>query len=467
MSLIQNTASSDAVKAFASSDIQVIIDHFGTDSAAYIYHASENSFSGWIQIPSSGRYHLARILKNKGENYEHVEAARRAGAALAGWLNAHHEAAVQIEGEFAAAIAEGCALRNYKFTELFSDSEKKKNKLVSIFLPSCTKEDFEEVSVRVEATCIARDLVNTPVLQLNAEKLAYTAKQLGEECGFHVEIFNKKKIESLKMGGLLGVNKGSIDPPTFSIMEYKPDNARNKKPIILVGKGVVYDTGGLSLKPSTAMDTMKSDMGGAAAVIGTMVAVSKAKLDVHVIGLVPATDNRPGLNAITPGDVITMYDGTTVEVMNTDAEGRLILADALHYAKKFNPKLVIDLATLTGAAARAIGTQGIVAMGTAEKKVFDHLSDSGKSVYERLAIFPFWKEYSDMLKSDIADMKNIGGPEAGAITAGKFLEHFTDYPYVHFDIAGPAFLSAADGYRTKGATGVGVRILFDYLKNKA
>ncbi|NVK26935.1 MAG: peptidase M17, partial [Flavobacteriia bacterium] len=402
MSLIQNTASSDAVKAFASSDIQSIIDYFGADSAAYINHASENSFSGWIQIPSDGRYHLARILKVKGENYEQTEAARRAGAGLAGWLNGHSEKDVQIEGEFAAAIAEGCALRNYKFTELFSDRDKKKNKLASIHLPSVSKSDFEEVSVRVEATCIARDLVNTPVLQLNAEKLAYTAKQLGEECGFHVEIFNKKKIESLKMGGLLGVNKGSIDPPTFSIMEYKPDNARNKKPIILVGKGVVYDTGGLSLKPSTAMDTMKSDMGGAAAVIGTMVAVSKAKLDVHVIGLVPATDNRPGLNAITPGDVITMYDGTTVEVMNTDAEGRLILADALHYAKKFNPKLVIDLATLTGAAARAIGSQGIVAMGTAEKKVFDHLSDSGKSVYERLAIFPFWKEYSDMLKSDIA-----------------------------------------------------------------
>lgn len=466
MSRFIHSSSDDAVKAFAASTEKELISHFGKESEPFIKNAVESKYTGWIQIPHNGRYQLAKVLK-KDADPESYEVARKAGATLAGWLNSHRVKAVQIEGVQAEMIAEGCALGNYKYTELFSKPEKKKNALVDIHVPDLSEEAYQDVSIRVEATCVARDLVNAPVLQLNAEKLAYTAKKLGEECGFQVEIFNKKKIESLKMGGLLGVNKGSPDPPTFSIMEYKPDNPRNSKPIILVGKGVVYDTGGLSLKPSTAMDTMKSDMGGSAAVIGTMVAVSKAKLDVHVIGLVPATDNRPGGNAITPGDVITMYDGTTVEVMNTDAEGRLILADALHYAKKFNPKLVIDLATLTGAAARAIGTQGIVAMGNADNKVFDQLSDSGARVHERLAIFPFWKEYSKMLKSDIADMKNIGGPEAGAITAGKFLEHFTDYPYVHFDIAGPAFLSSPDGYRTKGGTGVGVRILYDFIKNKA
>lgn len=467
MSRFHHATSASAVRAFASTDKDKIIAHFGEASEAYIQQAVDQKFNGWIQIPASGRYHLAKLLKSKDDENQNLENARKAGASLAGWLNSHMEREVQIEGEHAEFVAEGCALANYKFTDLFSKPDSKKNKLTTICTPSLSESEFTDLSVRVEATIVARDLVNTPVLQLNAEKLAYTAKKLGEECGFQVEIFNKKKIEALKMGGLLGVNKGSIDPPTFSIMEYKPENARNSKPIVLVGKGVVYDTGGLSLKPSTAMDTMKSDMGGAAAVIGTMVAVSKAKLDVHVIGLVPATDNRPGGNAITPGDVITMYDGSTIEVMNTDAEGRLILADALHYAKKFNPKLVIDLATLTGAAARAIGSQGIVAMGNAQSKVFDQLSDSGHRVHERLAIFPFWDEYKKLLKSDIADMKNIGGPEAGAITAGKFLEHFTDYPYVHFDIAGPAFLSSPDGYRTKGASGVGVRILYDFIKNKA
>jgi leucyl aminopeptidase len=181
-------------------------------------------------------------------------------------------------------------------------------------------------------------------------------------------VFNKAKITSLKMGGLLSVNLGSMEPPTFSIMEYKPRNAKNKQPVILVGKGVVYDTGGLSLKPTpNSMDMMKCDMAGSAAVAGTMYAIAKAKLPVHVIGLVPATDNRPGENAYVPGDVITMYNGLTVEMLNADAEGRMILADALAYAQKYNPKLVIDLATLTGAAVAAIGTSGIVAMGTADE----------------------------------------------------------------------------------------------------
>lgn len=434
---------------------------------AYIDTAVERGTKRWITLPAKGGFQYLFILEEKNDQTADHEAARKAGASLASLLNGAKETAVTIRGAYTLDVAEGCALANYKYTDLFSKPEKKANSLTDIHVPSLSEDHFNDLHTRVTATVIARDLVNTPVLQLNAEKLAYTAKQLGEEYGFHVEIFNKKKIESLKMGGLLGVNKGSIDPPTFSILEYKPDNARNSKPVVLVGKGVVYDTGGLSLKPSNFMDTMKSDMGGAAAVIGTLVAAAKAKLDVHVIGLIPATDNRPGGNAITPGDVITMYDGTTVEVLNTDAEGRLILADALHYAKKFNPGLVIDLATLTGAAARAIGSLGVVAMGTADQKVFDQLTDSGNAMYERLALFPFWEEYDDMLKSDIADLKNIGGAEGGAITAGKFLAHFTDYPYVHFDIAGPAFLSSNDGYRTKGATGVGVRLLFDFLKHRA
>lgn len=467
MALLHRSAEADVTIAFLATSSSEVKARFGSAVDTYVDAFESREAKGWMALPVNGAIQYAAILDDSKGGYSVREAARKSGAALAKLLNGTKLTAVSLEGALLADFAEGVALANYKYTELFSDDSKVKNALVDIHVSGLAEADFTDLDVRVTSTIIARDLVNTPVLQLNAEKLAYTAKQLGEECGFRVEIFNKKKIESLKMGGLLGVNKGSIDPPTFSILEYKPDNARNSKPIVLVGKGVTYDTGGLSLKPSNFMDTMKSDMGGAAAVIGTMVAVSKAKLDVHVVGLVPATDNRPGGNAITPGDVITMYDGTTVEVLNTDAEGRLILADALHYAKKFNPSLVIDLATLTGAAARAIGSLGIVAMGTADQKVFDGLTDSGNEVYERLAIFPFWDEYNDMLKSDIADLKNIGGVEGGAITAGKFLQHFTDYPYVHFDIAGPAFLSSGEGYRTKGATGVGVRILFDYLKNRA
>ena len=237
---------------------------------------------------------------------------------------------------------------------------------------------------------------------------------------------------------------------------------------MLVGKGVVYDTGGLSLKPTpNSMDMMKCDMAGAAAVAGTMYAIAKAKLPVYVVALVPATDNRPGGNAYAPGDVITMYNGMTVEMLNADAEGRMILADALSYAQKYNPKLVIDLATLTGAAVAAIGQSGIVAMGTADERTKSKLKQSGNNVYERLAEMPFWEDYDDLIKSDIADMKNLGGPNAGAITAGKFLARYVNYPWMHFDIAGPAWLSGRDGYRLKGGTGVGVRLLFDYLKNNA
>jgi leucyl aminopeptidase len=240
------------------------------------------------------------------------------------------------------------------------------------------------------------------------------------------------------MGGLLAVNQGSLNPPTFTVMEWKPRRPVNKHPLVLVGKGVVYDTGGLSLKPTpNSMDYMKCDMAGAAVAGCTLYGIAKARLPVHVIALVPATDNRPDGNAYAPGDVITMYSGLTVEVLNTDAEGRLILADALHYAKQLKPQLVMEFSTLTGAAAIAVGHYGIVCMGNADARIRKKLTDSGNNVYERLVEFPYWEEYDELLKSDIADVKNIGGAVAGAVTAGRFLSKFTDYPYMHFDIAGP------------------------------
>jgi leucyl aminopeptidase len=212
------------------------------------------------------------------------------------------------------------------------------------------------------------------------------------------------------------------------------------------------------------MDEMKCDMAGGAAVVGTMYAIAANALPVHVIGLVPATDNRPGMNALCPQDIITMHDGTTVEVLNTDAEGRLILADALSYAKQYKPELVIDLATLTGAAVRAVGSIASAIMGTADQKVMDKLADSGMNTWERTIQFPMWKDYGDEMKSDIADLKNLGSGNAGQITAGKFLEHFTDYPWIHIDIAGPAYINSPSSYRTKGGTGVGVRMLYNFIK---
>ena len=279
----------------------------------------------------------------------HAEKMRQAGNTLVLKANAAYLDRIAILGAHVPHVAEGAILGNYQFLRYFSDSHKRKNSMAQLFVSKEDEQTLAPIAIATMGALFARELVNTPVIDLTATDLANQAKEAGKRHGFSIEVLEKKQIESLKMGGLLAVNYGSPEPPVFIIMEHKPKNATNEKPLVLVGKGVVYDTGGLSLKPSNYMDDMKSDMGGAAAVIGAMSAAAEANLPVHIIGLVPATDNRPGGNAVTPGDVITISDGTSVEVMNTDAEGRLILSDALVYAKRYNPELVIDLATLTGA----------------------------------------------------------------------------------------------------------------------
>ncbi len=368
---------------------------------------------------------------------------------------------------FLIAFTEGLMLSAYQFLKYKKEAKKLKHPFTEILLKTTeiTKASIEELKHVVTAVYHARNLVNEPLSFLTAVQLAKSLKQIHSKLNVKVEIFNKKKIESLKMGGLLAVNKGSVDPPSFTVLTYKPKNAVNKKPLVFVGKGVVYDTGGLSLKPTAnSMDHMKCDMGGAAAVGCATYAIAAAKLPVYTITLVPATDNRPGGNAYAPGDVITMHSGSTVEVLNTDAEGRMLLADALHFAKQFKPMLVIDAATLTGAALRSIGQQGVCMMGTADEKMKSLVREAGYHVHERVAELPFWDEYEDMLKSDIADIKNIGGAFAGAITAGKFLQHFTDYPWLHFDIAAMGWMYQRDGYRLKNGSGVGVRLFYKVAK---
>lgn len=409
--------------------------------------------------PSSSDDELLEIWRGKGKDLQVL--ANSSGSDKLIIINETKNKHVSL------CIAEGAALSNYQFLKYFKDKASKTNKLDKIFVRDNNLKDaeIEELMHVVSATMLARDLINEPVSFLTAVQFGKEMQKAGKSFGFNVKVLQKKEIEALKMGGLLGVNRGSIDPPTFTVMEYKPKGAKNKKPIVLVGKGVVFDTGGLSLKPTPgSMDEMKCDMSGGAAVVGAISAIASNKLPVHVIGLVPATDNRPGMNAICPQDIITIHDGTTVEVLNTDAEGRLILADALSYAKKYDPELVIDLATLTGAAIRAIGSYASAIMGTADQSVMNQLNKSGFNVWERVVAFPMWKEYGDEMKSDIADLKNLGGANAGHISAGKFLEHFTAYPWIHIDIAGPAYTNAAQSYRTKGGVGVGVRLLYHFIK---
>ena len=366
-------------------------------------------------------------------------------------------------------FAEGLILGNYQFIKYFSDSKEQAFKLSIVVFPA--ELDVKKIT-ELENSCKvvywSRDMVNEPVSYLTAEKLSEEIVAAGEIAGFSVNVLEKSQIEALKMGGLLGVNRGSMDPPTFTIATYCHPEAVNEKPIVLVGKGVVYDTGGLSLKPTPgSMDCMKSDMAGAAAVAGAIYLAALQQLKINLVVLIPATDNRPGMDAYTPGDILTMHNGSTVEVLNTDAEGRLILADALAYSAKYDPELVIDAATLTGAAVRAIGTHASVVMGNASDSYFDALETAGNQVHERVVRFPFWDDYLKEMKSSIADLKNIGGGNAGMITAGKFLEHFVKSPYIHMDVAGPTWLDTKEGYRPKGGTGVGVRLLYQFLKNKS
>ncbi|MFT4600450.1 MAG: leucyl aminopeptidase [Arenicella sp.] len=395
------------------------------------------------------------------------EAIRKFAATVFGEVS-HKLEDLQVEGSSAEAVGlflEGLGLTSYKFDKYLTD--KKKATLTNVFTTN-KKVKIDAINTVIDATCWARDLVNEPVSFLTAEQLSKEIVKKFKDTDAKVEVFEKAKIKALKMGGLLAVNKGSIDPPTFTMIEWKPKNAKNKKPIILVGKGIVYDTGGLSLKPTAnSMDFMKSDMGGAACMVGAAYAAVKMKTPLHIITLIPSTDNRPGGKAYAPGDVITMFNKMTVEVLNTDAEGRMVLADALSYGDKFNPELVLDAATLTGAAVRSIGTFASCVMGNAKQADLDQVIAAGDSTYDRVVQLPFWDDYKTELLSPIADLKNLGGPFAGMITAGKFLEHFTKSPYIHIDIAGPAYTHSNVSYHGRGGTGAGVRLVTEFLKNRA
>lgn len=412
---------------------------------------------------------IVKVEENK-LGHKTLEAARKAGHAINKFLNGKKikTASVYsaIDNTITAAFAEGVVLSNYEFLKYKTKNKTEKSlNALHIDQRCANKNTLDQIIHTATAVFFSRTLVNEPLSYLTATQLSKDISAAGKKYGFKVTVLDKKKIEKLKMGGLLAVNKGSVDPPTFTILEYKPAKPKNKKPIVLVGKGVVYDTGGLSLKPTpNSMDMMKCDMAGAATVAGTFVSAALNKLPIHIIGLIPATDNRPGGNAYVPGDVIPMMSGLNVEMLNADAEGRMILADALHYAKQYKPELVLDFATLTGAAKAAAGSVVTPVMGTASDAAKGLLAASGMAVYERLLELPLHDEYGEMIKSEVADIKNIGGPEAGAITAGKFLEHFTDYPWMHFDIAGTAYLTHEDAYRGKYGTGVGVRLLTHFFK---
>ncbi len=459
-------------------NVILIADEYITLSPGFVTEAEEsylrkqwdNHKKDRFVFDRLGYWIVVQIIKPEKNSFQRIENSRKAGDTVIAMLNEQKATAATIIAgpelkEASLAFAEGMLLGGYQFSKYKSEKESMLTMSeIGLLNPAVSEKEINELSIVTEAVYRCRDLINEPNSYLTASVFAAEIEKLAFEAGVKVESLNKKKIESLKMGGLLGVNKGSFEPPLFMILEWKPEDAVNKRPVVLVGKGVMYDTGGMNLKPGESMANMKDDMSGAAAVTTTLIAIAKAKLPIHVIALVPATDNRPGPEAIVSGDILVMHNGMTVEVINTDAEGRLVLADALSYAARYMPLLIIDLATLTGAAVRAVGSFGIVAIQQDADEEIRGLQDSGWHTWERIAEFPNWDEYGELMKSDVADLKNLGPPEAGAITAGKFLQFFTSYPHIHLDIAGPAFLTKRDSYRGMGGTGVGVRLLFDFLK---
>jgi leucyl aminopeptidase len=313
-------------------------------------------------------------------------------------------------------------------------------------------------------TNLARDLINHPANVITPTKLAQVAVNLSKDYKFKCEVLSLPQIKKLKMGALLGVAQGSNQPPKFIIMQHIPKRKRGGI-VVLVGKGITFDSGGISLKPSEKMGEMKADMSGAAAVLATVSSAARMNLPVHLVGLIPATENLPSGTAQRPGDILTSYSGKTIEVINTDAEGRLILADALSYAGKFNPRAIVDIATLTGACVVALGHVGAGMMGNDEnlkRKILQASKKTGEKFWE----LPLWEEYEEQIKSDLADVKNTGGRPAGSITAGLFLKKFVgDYRWVHLDIAGMDLEEKGKPYIPKGAVGFGVRLFLQFLRD--
>lgn len=378
--------------------------------------------------------------------------------------------------EVAAAVTEGILLGLYKFDKFFKKEEAPiPLETVTILSDSAdflgstlaeVRKSVERAQVICAATNFARDMENEPSNNKYPEIMGKWAQEVGKKTGVKVTLFGPAELKKHNMIGIIAVNQGSVKEGRFIIMEYFGAKKKDAAPIVLVGKGITFDTGGISLKPGAGMGDMKSDMSGAAAVIATMQAVAELGLKVNLVGLVSSAENMPSGTATRPGDIITYPNGLSAEIDNTDAEGRLVLADALLWAKKYEPKSVIDMATLTGACVVALGhiTTGMMGNDEDMKK---RLKKHGDKVYERVCELPIYDEYDELIKSDVADIKNVGGRWGGAITAAMFLKRFTDYPWIHLDIAGTARSEAATDYIPKGGTGVMVRLLTEMLTEEA
>lgn len=368
--------------------------------------------------------------------------------------------------------AVGMLLGGYSF-EWYKTKDKEDRfsfEAMTLLLPKGA--DVDEATARIEraevlnqGVRLARDLVTQPGNVVTTGYLAHTAREIAGRHGLECRVYEQEELESLGMNALVAVGKGSAEPPRLIVLEYHGAGAKGH-PVVLVGKGITFDSGGISIKPGAGMEEMKTDMAGSAAVLGTMSAAAGLKLPVHLVGIIPTAENMPDGKAFKPGDVLTSLSGTTIEITNTDAEGRLVLCDALHFAQKYQPAALIDLATLTGACVVALGHEASGVMGN-DQRLVDALNRAGEACGERIWQLPVWDEYGENMKSDIADLKNSGSRDGGSIKAAWFLKQFVGTTrWAHLDIAGTAWCDKARPYCPKGATGVGVRLLIEFLRGR-
>jgi leucyl aminopeptidase len=429
-------------------------------------------------IHSFGKLPAERLLlvglgkKEEFDTERLREASGEATQALKSARIASFSSTLQRAGEGAAALeatCEGALLASYSFDDYKTKEKEERFRFEAMTVlvsEPAAEPDAQQTVDRCRAACrgvvTARNLVSHPGNVVTPGRLAETARELAQRCGLTCRVLEPDELEKLGMNALLSVGKGSAEPPRLIVLEWAGSKG---SPTVLIGKGITFDSGGISLKPGAGMEQMKTDMAGAAAVLGTLEAIALQKLPVHVIGIIPTAENMPGSKAYKPGDIIKSMSGTTIEITNTDAEGRLILCDALHYAvSTYSPTALIDVATLTGACVVALGHEATGVMGN-DQQLVDELKRAGELTGERLWQLPVWDSYGEAMKSDVADLKNAGSRDGGAILAAWFLKQFVGSTrWAHLDIAGTAWAEKTRPYVPKGATGVGVRLLLKYLR---
>tara|TARA_X000000368_G_scaffold353744_1_gene294985 strand:+ start:1055 stop:2473 length:1419 start_codon:yes stop_codon:yes gene_type:complete len=368
---------------------------------------------------------------------------------------------------FCQAFSEGLVLGSYRFLDFFTDDRGEYHLEKITMVGACCTESSKKGATIANAVCEARDLANNPPNVSTPSRLAEFAQEVGKKGDMKVTVFDREEFTKMGMGAFAGVAQGTNEPPKFIIMEYFGADSKDEKPVVLVGKGLTFDTGGISLKPGAKMDEMKFDMCGSAIVFGTMSAVAELRPKKNIIAIVPSTHNMLGGSAFLPGDILTAYNGKTIEILNTDAEGRLILADALSYASKhYDPEFMIDFATLTGACVVTFGHIASAILGN-DKGLIKNIQKSSDNTGELVWELPLWDEYCDQVKSNISDVKNLGSPgQAGTIAGAAFLKAFVgkDIPWTHFDVAGTAWGVENRSYIQKnGASGQVVRLILDLI----